>query len=402
MLAEMPSTLVKLQSIFSRCMSKVPEGIRRALVPFLLSRFIIVATFASVAFVANVPTAEWGRNDNIFVKLNRENITAGLQRVAIVNDAAWHIGIAQHGYEKRPFDTSRQANWAFFPLHPMLWNAASKPTGEWLWSGLLLANLWAFAGLSMLWHLVRKLADSRERADDAVLFAAFWPTSYFMSLPQTEAMFFALVTLSFLMALSQRWWIAAVGGMLAGATRFNGMFLLPSLFLEWFKGKRDLRQLAALGLIPLGLAGFMAYLWVITGNPMAFKDIQIAWGRQLTVPWTPLMDAFNYLNRIAAPWNPRLLNLVTTLLAIASAVACWRRRWYSLAVFTALTLLAPLSTGTLMSITRYLGVAPGIYLMLAVWAGEHRRLGQLWLVFLAMSQILLCAAFAAGVNIGGA
>jgi hypothetical protein len=52
--------------------------------------------------------------------------------------------------------------------------------------------------------------------------------------------------------------------------------------------------------------------------------------------------------------------------------------------------------------TRYLSVTPAIYLALALWASKNRRIGQLWLAFLAIAQVLLLTAFATGVNIGGA
>jgi hypothetical protein len=168
------------------------------------SRLLIVVILAAVPLVQQIPVSQWQHDDSTVIKLNGSAFVDGLRNVALGNDGAWYLGIARNGYEHRPFSATRQANWAFFPLHPLLWRLMAKITGEWFWSGIVLANLLTLAGWSMLWKLVETLTESTESADDAVLFAAFWPTSYFMTLPQTEPLFFVLVTLTFLSACYRR------------------------------------------------------------------------------------------------------------------------------------------------------------------------------------------------------
>lgn len=385
-----------------RLIDVIPTCLKRAFMPFLLSRLVIVLILSAVPLVAQVPAERWGKDDNVTIKLSGRAVADGLSRVAIGNDSAWYYTIAHDGYEQRPFDTSKQANWAFFPLHPLLWRLAAALTGEWVWSGILLSNLLWLAGLSFLWLLTRRLTDSERLADHATLYASFWPASYFTMLPHTEALFFALVTASFLAALTQRWWLAGFLGLFAGATRLNGLFLAPALFMRWLKGERRLGDLMKLAPIVIGLAVFMAYLWSITGNPLAFKDIQVTWGRELHAPWAALLDYINRPHKIITPWNPKILHFGVTVLALCSAITCWKRGWRGLAVFTLLTLLAPLLTGTLTSMTRYVGVAPGVYVALALWADNRPRFGQVWMALSAMSLALLSALFALGINVGGA
>jgi hypothetical protein len=377
-------------------------GLRRAFAPFLFSRLLIVVILAAGPLVRQIPVSQWQRDDSTVIKLNGSALVDGLRHVALGNDGAWYLGIAKDGYERRPFSATRQANWAFLPLHPLLWRIMATLTGEWFWSGIVLANLLTLAGWSMLWKLVETLTASTEHADDAVLFAAFWPTSYFMTLPQTEPLFFALVVLTLLSACYQRWWLTGLAGMLAGVTRINGAFLLPSAAFQWWQGERKPQDLLKLLPMGVGIAAFMFYLWTITGDPLAFKDIQVAWGRQWALPWQALLDYLHRPARVAVPWNPKLLNFLVTLIGFASVVTCWRRGWRGLAVFTTLTILAPLFTGTLLSMTRFLGVTPGVYLALSVWSGGHKRFGQLCLAFFAVSMTLLCTCLAAGINIGGA
>ena len=397
---DQPST--RAARYFSNLQRFIPLGFQRAFVPFLISRLLLVLIFALVPLVTSVPTSQWGTDDSIRIKLNRPAMENGLRRVALGNDSGWYLSIAQNGYEHRAFDKTKQANWAFFPLHPLLWRSMAFLTGEWFWSGLLLANLLTLVGWSLLWTLAHKLTSSLEQADDAVLFAAFWPSSYFMLFPQTEPLFFCATLLAFLATYSGRWWLAGLAGLIAGATRFNGIFLIPSLVPNWWHGERKWFNLGKLLLSGVGIAAFMVYLWSITGNPFAFKDIQITWGRALAAPWRPILEYLNHPLKVATPWNPKLLHFFITVVGLLSVITCWRRKWYGVAIFTAMTLLAPLSTGSLMSMTRYLGVSPGIYLTLSVWGSRNKRMGQLLLTLFAISMTMMCICFAAGINLGGA
>ncbi len=381
----------------------IPLGLRRAFLPFAISRLLLVLVFTGIPLLQQGLADHWGAEDRMSLRLSPQAVADGLSSVAIRADATFYRGIAMDGYEKRPFDTSRAANWAYFPLHPLAWRAVGALTGEWVWSGLLLANVLTWLGLGMLWTLARRLVVSDRVADMAVLFACFWPTTYFMMVPHSESLFFLLATASLLAARSERlWWASILGGIASGA-RVNGAFLAPAIFIDrWFRGERRPADMAKLALIGAGLAAYMVYLWKITGNPFAFKDIQIKWGRELQPPWVALMDYVNRPLKIAMPWNPRLLNFSLTVMALCSVVACWRRGWRDLAVFTALTVLAPLSTGTLISMTRYIGVAPGVFIALAAWAEERPRFGTLWLSISVLAMTLLGILFTFGIDIGSA
>lgn len=375
--------------------------LRHVVIAFALSRVLMLGIFTLVPMISAVPLAEWNNRD-VTIRVGAGDIVQGMQRVAFANDASFYLNLAKEGYEERKFDTSRAANWAFFPMQPLIWRASSAFTGEWFWSGVLVANALFFAGLCLLWHLARDLFPDSQAADDAVTFAAFWPTSYFASLPQTEALFFVLATLSLLAAARRKWWLVGVSGLLGGATRVNGVFLAPAALLEWYRSERRVADLAKIGLVGAGTALFMFHLWRITGNPLAFKDIQVTWGRELHAPWTALLGYLSRPHRMVTEWNAEILNFSMTLLAIASVVTCWRKGWRGIALFTALTVVAPLSTGTLMSMTRYIGVAPGVYLAFAAWSQQSRRAGQALLIGLVAAMTLLCTLFAAGINVGGA
>lgn len=375
---------------------------KRVLVPFLLSRLVILFIFGVTPAMTAVSVSQWNSDDGTAIRLSKASLAQGVSAVAIGNDSAWYYTIAHDGYEKRPFDTSHQANWAFFPLHPLLWRAVAAITGEWIGSGVLLANVLMLIGLCALWRLAYDLTGKRETADASVVFACLWPASYFMSLPHTEALFFTLACLSLLAARRGAFPAAGIAGALASATRFNGLFLIPSLLAAWVVSDRRKRHLLWIAVGVAGTALYAAYLWSITGNALAFKDIQVAWGRGLAAPWAAIADYIGHPTKIAVSWNPRLINFLSVVAGIASVVACWKRGWRDIAIFTALTMLAPLCTGTLTSMTRYLGVAPGLFIAFAAWSERSPRVGQGLLALSSVVLTLMCVLFAAGIDIAGA
>ncbi|MBT2118700.1 hypothetical protein KK141_15990 [Dyella sp. LX-66] len=99
---------------------------------------MIVLILAAVPLMSQVPVERWRQDDSVAIKLSGRTVADGLGHLAIGNDSAWNYSIARDGYERRPFDTSKQANWTFFPLHPLMWKSAASVTGEWIWSGIVL------------------------------------------------------------------------------------------------------------------------------------------------------------------------------------------------------------------------------------------------------------------------
>lgn len=380
----------------------IPVSVKRAAWPFLTSRLIIVVLFACIPELKHELANGWGGTElPMSLQISPGAVKDGFAGVYCLSDSTYYYAIASEGYERRPFDASRMANWAFFPLYPLLWRATKTLTGEWIWSGVVTSNLLSFIALCLLWCLAKRLGGSGRIADNAVVFASFWPSAYFMMLPYTESLFLALVTASLLASLSERPWLASMVGGFAGVSRVNGVFIAPAILIgRWRRGER--RFLDAVNLFPVGvgLLAFMAYLWAITGNPFAFRDIQAAWGRSPHLPWDTLLEVIRRPLTVATPWNPVIIQFGATMLACCSIVTCWRKGWTELAVFTALTLLAPLSTGTLVSMTRYIGGAPGIFLALAVWAERRPPFGQLWLATSVAAMTILCTLFTLRIDIG--
>ncbi|HYI12106.1 MAG TPA: hypothetical protein VEK57_23840 [Thermoanaerobaculia bacterium] len=335
-----------------------------AALAFLLSRglfFLLVIVGSQISFIGKVYGGSvWETR----IDLQHERVIPELVRVAMVGDAWWYRSIANDGYVSRA-DAAGVPNYAFFPLYPLLVRATGS--SEFAISGMILSNLAFACALVLLGHVALRSGLDEDDAERAIFLLAFFPTSYFCSLPLPESLFLALSLGSVLAALRMRWGVAGLLGGLAALTRVPGiLLLLPLALIYLHSGERSRAKALWLFLVPLGTAAFMTYLYVHTGNALAFVAIQQNWSRKAGAFWTPLV---NYLARpdvAGEPWNLIGLNFAFAVLLLAAACGLlWQRRW-DLGAYALASVLLPLSTGSLQSLGRYAVVVFPVYLWLAL------------------------------------
>ena len=367
-------------------------SVRAAWFAFVLSRALVFFVFILATHVTLIkPADEFGRGvTEMQIRIRRASLQDNLRQLAFRSDGSWYLGIAWQGYERKPFDTERPHNWAFFPLYPMLVRGAARLTGEFPLTAIALSNLFLLLALVVLHKTVLAFGYGQAVADRATLYTAIFPASYFFSLPWTSSLFLLTTTASFLAAKRQRWLLAGLLAALASATRYNGAFLFPALLiLYWQMAPRPFRWRAdALGLLlaPAGLLLFMAYLYAITGNAFAFSDAQAAWGVQWGYFWAPIWGFISSPFALSEGWNFRLLNFAVALMALGCGVALLKRREWAWAFYTFISALVPLSVFTLQA--RYVAVIFPVFVMLAA-AGQSHTVDQ-WIrtVFIAMLGLL--------------
>jgi hypothetical protein len=370
---------------------------------FVLSRAIVFAIWFAVLQYPT-PSAEtepnWWEPKLVLTAPGFGDSLGGLVRVY---DASWYATIAEHGYDAGPFDPTKQHNWAFFPLHPLLWRAAARATGEFPLTGIALANLYFFAALLVVHRVALAMRVDVAAADRAVLALALFPASYFFALPWTESLFLLLGASCFLAALRERWWLAGMLVALASVTRVSGLFLLPALAILLWQAQRRVPVSAWLALAPAPVA-FAAFAWhlhAVTGDALAFVHIQGAFAR----PAHPTREAIEWAIRrwdwIIQGWNFRWLNAAAMLVGIAAAIWLAWRRQLAAAVFLALGLAAPLGTATVMSGARYaIGLFP-FAIALGAWTRNRYVELALWAASAALLA-LMSACYALGINFAGA
>jgi hypothetical protein len=374
---------------------------------FLTSRLIVWgAGIAAVLIFGWYPETS-SRLDPLYTTLPFQDQLANLLVAPGARfDSAWYLAIADHGY-----DVSGRA--AFFPVYPALTSLGGSLVGSPLIAGIALSSGCGLAALFLLHRLVA-LDFGEELARTTVWIVAWFPSALVLSAVYTEALFLALSVGSLYAGRLGRWRTAGLLGGVAAASRSGGIVLLVPLLILYLYGPRaDRPGTLAAGLrprhplrpdalwllagIPLGLASYLAFLGLATGDPFAAFSAQEVWERQF-VPlggialgiWSALSGGFELIvpgvGRPAvevARSSPEILILRDIVLCGFMAAALWlayeaAKRLpaaysaYALAGL-ALPLSVPAAGHALMSLPRFMFVLFPLWIALALWAHERGR-----------------------------
>jgi hypothetical protein len=325
-------------------------------------------------------------------------------------DGAWYSEIATEGYS--PMSTT------FFPIFPMLLRLGTAVGGGPALWGVLISLLATLFALYFLYGIAEKLYGVKT-ARIAVLTLAFFPTAFFLNAVYTEALYLALTTGSFWAAYVRRdLLLAGLLGAFAAATRNFGVLLVILLGYEWLRNRQEFgwRGLLQIGIVPTGLLGYMAFLWVRFGDPLSFLNAQaIYWRRELINPASALGMAWarageglpRFLDPAALFLDPKsgwaVLEAYNTvsfaflvfLVAIVGVSFVVLRA--DLFVYTFLvtlpTVLSPYQPAPLMGLPRYaLGAFP-VFLILGYLLSRTRPGLYLWLLVSGGLSIVFTTLF---------
>ncbi len=307
-------------------------------------------------------------------------------------DAGWYLQIATRGYEYLPNRFDRQQNLVFFPAFPTLMEWASLLVArQVLWAGTLVSIL-AFAWAARyLYRLARELMDDA-RASMAVMLLSAYPFAVFFSAAYTEALFLLAMLGAFYHARRDERWPAFAWGLLVGLTRPNGCLLSIPLALvvltpfwrqgQWRRptgGWATVADRLVVAAAPgLGMLLYSAYIYDLTGDPLMWLRLQVAWGREnigaltfLLGEWRAVAEQGAY--QYATSNVPDFLNLLAAGLVLAAVVPVWRRFGLPLAVLLLLNLVPSLASGGWLSVGRATSVLFPVFLWLAdVVPPRHR------------------------------
>lgn len=280
-------------------------------------------------------------------------------------DCTWYASIVSGGYDLSPHAHHKgdAANWAFFPVHPLMARALATLTGLSSETSLLVASRVAFAG-----SIFAFMSLAREYVRDvspvlAGCVVAFNPYCVYANAGYTEPLFF-LLSCVFLLQLRRGNYIAAgLAGCILTGVRFVGLFAVVAYVIGAGRtfgscGTEERhKRLLGLLLIPAGLSMFMLALHFRVGDALAFMHVQRAWGRSLS---NPLEVIFSGLGN---GYPDAYWALVAVLALAAALLHAWRRQW-ELSAFCLLCTVVPVSTG-LVSMPRYVFWQAPVLLVLA-------------------------------------
>ena len=372
-------------------------SLRAAVFAFTFSRVVVLTILIVGGQINQTTSAGVEGPRQVDLSLRRISIARILRRTVLTADANWYAGIVTKGYHKTAFKTDTHYNWGFFPLYPILWRLVWNVTGELPITGMVLSHVFFLVALFFVHRSALAFGYEERIASRALFYLAFFPTSYFYSLPLPESLFLLLTAASLNSAGRGRWLAAGLCGAIASATRFTGVLLLPALVALYWQTHRlnwRRREVLSLCLIPVGLLSFMSYLQAITGNAFAFKGAMVAWGRSTSIFLVPLLDFLRDPLLLTNQWDFRVMNFTAAMLAIICGLVLLRKRCWAFGLYTLGSILVTLSSVMLQSQARYAMVLFPMYFVLAA-AGERGRVDE---VIQTASVALLClmtALFAA-------
>lgn len=350
--------------------------VRMAAVPFVVTRLPLL--LAGVLSVALLPVSRLVP-DYWLIK--------GLDRAfdAFSRWDAWQYSrIAETGYPSG--DLSRAA---FFPLFPTLTRVLAELVGRsdragLFAAGVVVANVCLLLATMALIALARLDLDETDAGRTAWYLLAF-PTSLFLSAGYSESLFLALTLSSVLACRHGSWLVAGTLGGLAALARPVGVLVVLVLAVEAFQAWRARRlgpvpslwrPMLGVALPGLALLGWMGYLGMRLGDPLAFLHAQDGWHRDLDVPWDTFTRFFDGKIALATGFHS-LTDLAFTIVGIVGLVLAVRWLRASYALWLGAMLLVPLMTGSLVSMPRFVLVMFPLYLVLAILArrpGVHETL----------------------------
>jgi hypothetical protein len=292
--------------------------------------------------------------------------------------------------------------------------------GHYVLAGVLVSLAAALGAFALLYRLAEpRLGDSVARR--AVVYVAVFPFAVFLGAVYSESLFLFAALASFVLAERGRFAGAGVAAGLAWLTRPLGIALLPALaVLAWRAPERG-AALLRLAAAPALFALYPAYLWWRLDDPWAFVRAEATWNRSLSPAgplgglWDGLRAGWAGIRQLASgsdatrywaavqdtdPDRVAAINLTQLAFLVLFAgltVVAWRRFGAPYGVFSALSLLIPLSVPSerwpLLSIQRFGLVVFPFFMALAV-LGERPRVHTAVVVVSAVFLGVVCAQWA--------
>ena len=270
-------------------------------------------------------------------------------------DAGWFLAVARDGYPAHiPMAAGHaaQSTLAFFPLFPLLLKivAVLTPLSDGL-AGVAVSVVAGAVAVVVIHRIAVRLTGDPDRAFRAVALFSFFPGSMVLSMAYSEGVMVALAALCLLALLEERWWTAGLCAALATASRASALALVPACLWQAVRAiRRDRRARLALGgpspatgglrplvaplLAPLGTVAYFAFLWIRTGDLLAYPHAEGAWNSGLAYGRPALLMVGRFLRSPFTAPVPAVATLALVF-AVVTGILLARRGWPAvLSVYT--------------------------------------------------------------------
>jgi hypothetical protein len=309
-------------------------------------------------------------------------------------DSYWYLDIAQNGYVFN--GPEKLSNIVFFPLYPQLIKVASFVFGgNYVIAGWIVSMIFLLLSLIYFVKLIKEF-HAEIKPQLPLMFLLIFPTAFFLNSIYTESLFLFLSIASFYYALKKNFVLAGIFGFFASITRITGLLLFVPLIWEYYKNYKFQhifnKKLLSIFLIPFGTFIFFIYHYVRFGDFLLFLKVESWWGRSFNI------NGEHFLSSA----NPAISNLIIdscfVLFAFITTYFVFKKLRTSYGLYMLVTLLVALSSGTFMSIGRYILVLFPIYILLASIKNQYLQLTIIFIsgLLLSMNIILFVNNYWAG------
>ena len=332
-------------------------------------------------------------------------------------DGHEYVKIAEHGYWYIP---GQRSPIVWFPLYPMVVRAVHQVLSDTMIAGMVVTVIAGFAAAMLYWRWLGGHGLSTSARPVAFLALMLYPNAWYLYGPvHSDALFLALLIGACLLIDADRMVLAGLVGALATATRPTGMAVIPGLvvlglehdgvltmsstatgIVERFRiplhldRSRVRAATFAPALSALGLGGYMTYLGIRFGDPIAFINNQ----RVYHPGDLPLLKrAFFVVWRDSPDWTLTLT--LTAQACFALLVVCCvpfvgRRFGWGYGVFVAVLVAIPtFSTEDFMGTGRYLIAAFPVAALIGEWLADRRAARVAWFSIATVALLGMNMAF---------
>ncbi len=315
-------------------------------------------------------------------------------------DGRLYVDIARDGYSASPLNEQGMANYAFFPLYPLLISLVASVIGNYAIAGLIVSNIFLIVACIYIYRYVSLDNDADPgTAKRAVKYLILFPLAFLFSAVLTESLFVALSIACLYYARRGNWLIAGLIGFLVPLTRLPGMAIMVPLAYEYLRQHLkwptesklpDIRgalkpELLVLLLPPLGLGCWAVYNHYLTGDLLGFIRIQSTWGGRFVLPPVELLLRL-------VPGNAYIFTgAIFTVAALVIMILFYKKIDFGCWMFGMMLICIPLfSAQSCYSMLRYLAVIFPLCIIAAKVAKDRRV--DTWLtVTLILLQAVLMA-----------
>ena len=292
------------------------------------------------------------------------------------NDWGWYRQIARAGYPIVHGITElgccgcaqfKQSEWAFFPLYPALVAGTMQLLHlEPEVAAFALSLLFAWGALWVMYSCCLEIFQTDEKQAVLItLFFALLPFNYYLHVYYTEALFFTLLGASFLAVKRKQFWLLSLLTAMLVVTRPNGLVtLLPIAMYLFFQAQAQsqgnlkvfIKRSLWLAAGPLAFGLYCLYQHAMTGQYFAFSVAQIGWCRSFKMPY------YSFFRDGSLPCQ---FNSIYTLVVLAYWIFNFKKVSAPFNALIAVSLLLPLCTGSVQSMSRFIPLIFPLVFMVA-------------------------------------